>query len=396
MKVKISRSQLAYFFCLLLVLVPPYVEQIKWIHSLTKYGSLAVFAVFLLLQIKRRLKVNSLWVLIALFYSDLLFMTLIHSGDVGQCIQIIVDCFTFILIIDYGINQNPYNFMKALRFFFILMAIINLVTIIAFPGGLYNTNLAERYWFLGHKNGMIKWLLPGVAYVFSYDLKFGSTISKLSYIYLAIVFVTTFFSGSVTSVIAMICFAVLYVICLRSKDKNRFFSIKYSLLVLLVFFIIVVFLQSQTVLLQWIGNISGKSITMSGRTFLWRNMLTPVLQNPVFGYGIQKSETMQAILRYTNSSCHNLVLDYLYEGGLICLGLFAWIIFKVDKELIKGESHLCKLLAAVILAFSIVWNVETFIGTNFTYVVGLLYFAFLTQRNACNAEINGVETIANK
>ncbi len=68
------------------------------------------------------------------------------------------------LIFDYWLRKKYSDFLKVLNLILVALILLNFVTILVFPQGMYETALYKANWILGYKNshlGMLwlRWLV---------------------------------------------------------------------------------------------------------------------------------------------------------------------------------------------------------------------------------------------
>lgn len=78
-------------------------------------------------------------------------------------------------------------------------------------------------------------------------------------------------------------------------------------------------------------------MTFSGRLYIWQRTLLQISKNPMWGYGIQKSEILNSIIG-NQFSAHNYFLDIVYQRGLVGLVIFLMLIVAPIFLLRKKEN----------------------------------------------------------
>src|SRR4029078_11455321 len=130
---------------------------------------------------------------------------------------------------------------------------------------------------------------------------------------------------------------IFLILCLKSKIKLKFVSIIVSLLVLV------------SLTLPYLD----KKVLIQSRTEIWSTAFESIKISPLVGHGFGNIESaMQAAaqnlrnnIRYQYvDSTHNIILDYLVEGGIVGAGLFLMLNFLAIRKFVKQENILSLML----------------------------------------------------
>lgn len=262
----------------------------------------------------------------------------------------------FLLANIYDGDKFKY-YLTAIYAYLTFVMFLNAVTIyVYYPDAMY-TPVANNsnYYLFGLDNigfiyslhgfflGMIRNLISKhkltLRFIITYAFIFGA------YIYAQ--------CGTATVILA----AVVVVLMLYSNRLFNLVDYKRTLVVcLLLYFAIVVIqnLGSATGILKLIG----KSETFNGRLFIWAAMLVVWPMHPIMGFGITATVTQ----RYLASAgpawlseighLHNIVLEFLFKGGIVGLALFLLIWVGCYKIMQKNRGHLLAKILCVQLLLS--------------------------------------------
>ena len=109
-------------------------------------------------------------------------------------------------------------------------------------------------------------------------------------------------------------------------DNVRFFNAKNYLIINIEAFILMVLLKLQRIFEFLIVGILGKNLTLSGRIYIWDRTITLILQNPLFGYGVEYNEgraskyalrtlyhTSSKLASFAGLHAHNRFLETTYR-----------------------------------------------------------------------------------
>lgn len=228
--------------------------------------------------------------------------------------------------IQWGYEYNETGFIKTLYYLFYILLLINFVTLLIFPEGMYADarGTMDTNFFLGNYNSFILYML--FAIVFGYLLHKDGTKWRPGYLFLWMLsFMTLSIKRSATSIIVLLLFGI-YTFFLNYKWTRLFLNIKTYFLMNGVIFVSVVWNTNTSFLLEKITKLLNKDITFTGRTYIWSTAIQYIKKKWIWGYGCQSDAATRMTFNNVQAvHCHNLYLNILYQNGII--GLF--IIFLI-------------------------------------------------------------------
>lgn len=379
------------FFVLGFLLIQP--QYFGTVDAIDQVYDIALPIIFLYLVYKHFIMrmFNKVLLVQILFYVTIAVPTIINSGDIASLIIVILQVMTLSMYANYGCNTYGIRFLYIAGNVYFLLAIINLGTMVIFPNGLFALEAEEHSWFLGHKNTLIKYLMPGL-----YSIGLASLIEKSKFsikwfIYLVVVIATTLIGGSSTSILALSVLGICYFIRVKPWRTIKFVNFYMPLIYNLTFFVFIVVFRIQNKFAYLIENVLGKQVTLTGRTDLWDRILFSIVLRPFNGYGLENLTMIQERLEYWNVSAHNILADYLYEGGVLCIVVFI-MLFLITKKNLDRLDIVCEPIYyfnnAMFLAFSIVWSTDTFVKSNIQSIFFMLAIAYnllaVTEDEKCS------------
>lgn len=390
-KMKVRIKSIKFFIMGLLLIQPQYFGTLDAIDQVYDIALPLLFVYLFYMHIKLGIFNKAIFVQ-SLFYATIAIPTIINAGDIGALTIVVLQVMSLSMYANYGCNAYGVRFLYIVGSVYFLFAMVNLVTMIFFPDGLFSLETAEHSWFLGHKNTIIKYLIPGL-----YTFGLASLIEKQNiritwYIYLVVAITTTLIGGSSTSLVALFVLGVCYFVRNRHWKAIKIVNFYAPLLYNCAFFVLVVVCRMQNKFAYLIENVLGKQLTLTGRTDLWDRMLLCIAVRPLNGYGLEASTMIQQRLEYWNISAHNILIDYLYEGGILCVAVLVLLFVITKKNLdnvaVKYEP-VCYFNNAMFLAFSIVWSTDTFVRTNIQGIFFMIIVAFNLSMLVRKGEIQG-------
>lgn len=375
---RIKVQSIKFFLMGLLLIEPPFFMTIDAIDAIYDITLPVIFIYLIFVHIHLRL-INRILLMQVAFFLTIAFPTIMRSGDVAALVITFTQVMALSMYVNYGCRVYGMRFLRVAGSVYFLYACLNLLSMIIMPNGVYAQELAEHSWVLGHKNTMIKYLFPGFYMIGLASLVKEHRFDLPSRLYLIIIIATTLIGGSSTSLIALVVLGLCFFI--RSKNWNAVKIVNFymPLIYNACFFLLIVVFRIQDHFAYLIENILGKQLNLTGRTYLWDKILAFIAMKPMNGYGLETQNVIQQRLEYWNISAHNIVADYLYEGGLCCI-IALVIIFVITKrnldKMDKRWAYAYFFNNALFLSFSIVWSTDTFIKANIQGIFVILTVAY--------------------
>lgn len=213
--------------------------------------------------------------------------------------------------------------------------LVNLISIIRFvkQGGmhLYVIDLRREmgsFYFLGYDNGFILILLP------AFCLNLILAIKKNNIFYLVMAILCLVSEVMVGSACSLSAFVILMMLLLVSKTFLYTNVIKKPWLIIIsvaIAFIVFVWLHSMY-FNDWFDFLFNKNFMVS-RWRLWKDGISKLEGHVLFGYGYKT-------LRYGRGydSSHNMILDFLLQGGIVELAFYLYLFHATLKKLSMQRS----------------------------------------------------------
>ena len=360
---------------LFIILIFPYIEPLSFkdIPLLDKvYSAMKILWFFIICLIyflnlrKNGYKISKFIFLVVLFQVELYISTLFNSGSYsalfGQTVSIIASVMLMEMYIKDGDAKIALLGMSSILFAF---SLINIITMV-FEN---NFNYKESYSFLGMDNRYIFFLLPLCIFSITYSLQKYNKLNFFAYLVIATSAFQLIYSwavGAVLTIILLIAYVLVF-------DKIKFLeriSFKTYFIIILVYNILLVFLQVQYYFEDFLVNYLHKNADLSGRVYTWNLGIKSVKEHFFLGIGGQTPEVMQSIYYKTNQHAHNLFLNVLVNGGVISLTILFVMYLQIGKKLSSCKNK----KISSILSFSIFLILFLSIADTFdTYIVYIIY-----------------------
>lgn len=231
-------------------------------------------------------------------------------------------------------NEYVYRIIGLWSDILFCFVVIDLITMIVFPIGMYRDSLYTLNWFLGYKTARLVFSLPLCIFQAVYSMKKYNRLTLKSYICFALSIYTLFkaqaTSGSVTMIIT--CLIIVLIGLERNSIKFKkfwyyFFNYKIIISVYGVITFLTIYMQNSPLLQYFIVNILKKDATLTTRTTIWESCIYVLKTNPITGLGYLSIDQYQNLTNNIYAtSAHNMTLTILISGGAIGIVLYIAII----------------------------------------------------------------------
>lgn len=347
---KIFEKQLA----LTLLLLPffklsafEFIPKLHIIDTLFDIARIVSFAIIIVLYLNGR-KLSRMLVCIILYQFALLFSTAMNDGNYWKLAVSCGTVISFCMITELAVKKNSRLYFKTVLDIYIPLSVINLLTVLIFPGGIAKDDYyGNIYYLLGSRNGFPPLLIPLLIYAFVYSSISGRKITGKVFFFTAVVSATILITWSATGVAGLVLFLLFVLFVYGKKSAMLFDSLNLAVIYIAAFLGIIVF-RLQSAFSFIIEDLLHKSISFTGRTDIWDIAIMLIKRSPVIGYGVYEGHGL-IFIRGQYYYAHNAVLEVLLQGGVLSL-VFYLLIFVIAASVLYKYR---KLKASQILSFGI-------------------------------------------
>ena len=288
--IKVEKTTLLYTVFVLILVEPNYFKVVTLINRGYTVGRIIVTIYILLCLIKMCGKIvqNKMITFLILIYAPLLISTVGHINRINDWYRNNISSILLSALIVIAFSNNRVNnILRALNNLDLYL-IINLVTIILFPNGLYKTELYTECWFLGYKNPQIRMVLPIMLFSILYSYFRYEKLHLRAQIDIFVAALTTIMVGSSTGIVGLaLCLLLLVVLTNRSLLANFIKKVlNYKSIALIVgsIFIFVIWQGSRdNEIILYVANFINKGIYFFTRVYLWTQTIQIIMNNLIWG-----------------------------------------------------------------------------------------------------------------
>ncbi len=361
-------------------------SKFEIVYKLLYFWRVISCAICLIIFFKKSFfeKISKESMLLFICVVSIFFSTFIKDASISSFFSTWGGFFCFYVGSEYFLQKYKYIFIETIRKWLWFISLLNLLTMIVFPNGMFSIldkleiiGLDSKYrWLWGFKNNLYNLILPFILFNFSASYIEKKNIFCKSNICALIISVSTaLLSHSSTLVLAIILFCFI-IICIKFKFVKRFMTVRNMGIFGVLLSVLIVFFNIQNMFEWLIVDILGKDLTLSTRTVLWGYAMDDIKESLVFGYGVQNATTF-GLLRYSKafSHCHNAILTLTYQGGV--MAIFTYLIFYLYTILKKYEKNDLLSIFSCLLFIQLMFHISGSIS-------GVGFFLLLLLINNCN------------
>jgi hypothetical protein len=304
----------------------------------------------LLLFIMRNLKIapQSLILLGAAGY--VLLATLRGGGSLNAAFRMILA--PTVLCLTLTLTKDRQEFHRVMEIWcaglFALMC-IDMLTMLAFPRGLYRTIEYTTNWFLGYKTVRLEYTLPLLSMRFFLDLEKVGRITRKTWI-VAVLVTLDIARALATGGTVMVLLYIAMIVTVAAGYKQTRKQNRRSLLVMITrfpiflgsyiaMFFVVVILPTTSFIQHLLVDYLHKSADFSGRVPIWIRTMKAAKEQLLFGHGFLLAQDYAKITRGFYNP-HNTVFVYWLVGGLTGMVLLAWFMYFTVRSAETNRANL--------------------------------------------------------
>lgn len=318
---------------------------------------------------KRKYADMRVCLLMIVYYGYFIVNTFFNHGRTQALTVQAIQFVGFALYLDIVLKNNPKELFKSALNILTAFVAINCLLTIVLKDGLYATTYYTNNYLLGYDNQNVNFILPTMVLVLLKNECYKKCKFQIIITY-ALAWITAIRIWSGMTLVVTALMTVVAIFCFRGSDgffvrhlfTGRVFNFRNLLIVDLVANIALVYFRLQYYFEYLIVYVLQRNLTLTNRTIIWDRAIRFITERPIFGYGRENYGPRALKFGFRAESpvglhAHNRLLETLYGGGIIMLGIFLWIFFYAASRLNKVKDT----TFAKILSFGI-----------FIYMIGML------------------------
>lgn len=382
MKSKNRSISFVYTVAFFFLIKPDYFSYMGVFTLLYNVGFLMTVAVITLCFIKRSKisKTATLVLGIALFP----FMVSLFEGvAIANSIIIpLVQTIGLAFLMEMGVHKRFGECVDSLALILEIYTYINFFSIIFCPSGLYEADFySGNYWFLGYKNVMIRFLLPGICVnAINTIFKKGVYTFRLCCL-IAISVISLWITDNKTGFIGLLFVSIMLLLFSR-KQLPRFINLRSGAIVAVVISILLATTSIVTAFSSILESL-GETISVMSRQAVWIRAIELFIESPIFGYGLRTNDGYRTLINLSTgwgyfSHPHNYILFTLIQGGIISILLIISLFIRISRRYRRNnDNYGLKVLICMYLSFLIIGMTEALSGATLLYPLAILADGFI-------------------
>lgn len=344
-------------------MMPVFFTTIPIIHSVFNYGRIILTLVLLIFMFFNYRSTSISILLIFINFLIILFSTVYNESSLVNFMLDYADLFMLAFIFDIHSRIKGSNLLKVLCKLLLFITIINLITIVLFPNGLYVTGYYRDNWFLGYKNLHIRVILPMIFISYIYS---EYTQKKLYKVLSSLIAISTILL--INSITGFIGLSVFFIFTIIKVNK-----LKLSIIFLIIS--LVPFIILYTDILSFfdyvILSIFNRDLTLSYRTIIWQDTISLIADNLFIGIGYQNSDGFNSFINVAHP--HNFTFYILAVGGFFSFVVYFLLFSNIDYKFNKFNYNHNYLYSAFFIGVFIMGITESL--TNFSLLIPVIVMA---------------------
>lgn len=368
MQLKINKTELKV---ILLLLASIQIDSLSHIlPSIATYFNvylpMAVCVLMAALLLLRR-RISNITLLIIAYFAFLFAATFIQKpGSMQLILWQIASPLAVTLVTEYYLQKKPQEYFSAAIKLLIVLTVIDIITIILYPNGLYATEIYTDCWFLGYKTARLRTAtLPIIMMAAVVAIQKSGRLDRKFWLITALAFVDTLLSkntGGVVTIAAMVI--MLFLTYSPKSSKNRLFAVKFFSSKWLIFGIIALtflvnVLQNMSLFAPFFELLDQKDVSIMARVRIWTASIDYFSQSPVIGSGYISSSEFSAVVGFPHATQpHSLLMSVLVYSGLIGMALYLILIYRsfsrVNSRTKNSASVVCAIHILCIMIHGII------------------------------------------
>lgn len=338
---------------------------------------LIVVAVTLYFLNHKSIESKDIFIPVSLWMFLIILSTYMSGNQISVAIKTLSIPYSFFVYLHLN-RKNIYWVLSVWTKLLALLVIIDAITMVIYPNGMYYDGLYSLNWFLGYKTSRFQVELPLCALTASMSYIKKRKIGIETYIYLLLSCFCLFKAEAIAALTSILALTVVFLIIDFSQYFKNGIKGIYHLLQsknILAFFAVsqigIISIQHLPFVQTVITFIFNKDATLTTRTFIWDTLLLKILQRPLIGYGyLDQIVYTNITLNRFATSAHNMLIAVLMSGGIIGLIMYLFILYRALERKMYSTYHMFDLpiIAAITICIFIGMTSDVMLFCEFSLV----------------------------
>lgn len=333
--------------------------------------ALIVFAKNMLVLPKNRLLGVFLLILMSILWEPIsTFLNGKSAADIGA----LMNNLGIALIAYMGLRVDYDSFIEGIAKITGAYVIINCVTVILFPGGMYANEKYAQNFFLSYRTSWLVIYLLALTAVLLWNANVHSHSSKRWMLFVVLTAAVSMVMQWTATGLFCFTLAGIILVFYSWRDKKPL-GISCIMLAEAAAFWLVVIARLMDMFSFLLVTILKKDLTLTFRTRIWDNALKTISEHLIIGVGRLDAAQMRAFLGFGASHPHNHYLYVTLCFGVVGLVLFLLTVYFANKgKVSNGRLQEGRIMMAAFIVLLSAGQVESFSATG-GYIIPLYLIA---------------------
>lgn len=241
--------------------------------------------------------------------------------------------------------------------------IINCLTVILFPGGLYASEQYTQNFFLSYRTSWLAVYLLALTAVLLWNANVHTRSSKRFSV--AVVLAAAVSMVMQWTATGLFCFTLAGIIlAIYNRTEKKPLGILWIMLAEVAAFWVVVIARLMEMFSFLLVTVLKKDLTLTFRTRIWDNALRTIQEHFLIGVGRLDAKQMRALLGFGVAHPHNHYLYVTLCFGVVGLVLFLLAVYFANKGKVnQGRMQEGRIMMAAFIVLLSAGQVESFSAT---------------------------------
>jgi len=272
--------------------------------------------------------------------------------------------FAFIVLSQIAFENCPAIYITVIHRIYFVAIFLNMIGMIVFPEGIiYNYYYkTQPQHLLAGRNGLAAIYIPAFFFggAYSYLVK-GKKTTIMFFIEIIMIMFSISKSKSATGLVSCTVIFLYIIFIYNKKFIEKLFNIKNIILLIIMIFLFFVVFRMQNFVAFFIEDYLDKSLTFTGRTYIWDFYINIFKNNWLIGCGeVDYGFATINFISDKSLTAHNTYLEILVRGGIIGFLIYnSLTIISVKKLALYKNESIVFYLSICIFAFMLMSMMET-------------------------------------
>lgn len=338
-----------------------------------------------------RKTVSNVFLLVCAYFLFFLGTTLYHNSEnILYAIRQIMPLMSISILTEYYMKNHRISFIQAVYTVLFILIIMDILSIIMYPRGLYSTELYTTNWFLGYKTARVRLAtLPIIMFAAIYSIYKHNKLNIWFWISSVLALMDTALSqntgGVVTIAVMLIMLFLLYFV---NNDRMRvlfarLLNPKILFIIVLLLTILINLMQNVEIFEPIVVGLFHKDLTFTNRTMIWTTSLEIFRESPFIGNGYILNNTFGELVGSVYATqAHSLFLSVLVYTGMIGMAIFLLLLYRTLTHVhLKNRRSTSIICAFYIICILIQGIISIHLFTQFFYSSMIMLYYLKNQDN---------------